>query len=45
MSHPCDIEAIKLLAGCTDAEIFSVVDKFRSQSRSFIIPPVDSVLK
>jgi WD40 repeat protein len=44
MSHPCDIGTIKLLAGCTDAEIFSVIEKFRSQSRSFIIPPVDSVL-
>lgn len=44
MSHPCDIGTIKLLAGCTDSEIFSVIEKFRSQSRSFIIPPVDSVL-
>ena len=44
MSHPCNIETIKLLAGCENAEIFSVVEKFRSHSRSFILPPVNTVL-
>lgn len=44
MSHPCNIETIKLVAGGTDAEIFSVVEKFRSQFRSFILPPADSIL-
>jgi WD40 repeat protein len=44
MSHPCSIEKIKLLAACTNDELFSVVDKFRSLSRSFIIPSGNAVL-
>jgi len=44
MSHPCSIKKVKLLAGCTDDQINIVVEKFRSNSRSFITPSGDVVL-
>jgi WD40 repeat protein len=42
--HPSDIETIRSVAGCSDAELFNVIEKFRSSSRSFIAPREDVIL-
>lgn len=34
--HPSDIVTIKSIAGCSNEELFDVVEKFRKPSRSFI---------
>ena len=38
LRHPSSVTAIKSIAGCTSEEILEVVGKFRTASRSFIIP-------
>ena len=44
LRHPSDVETIKSIAGCTNEELYVVIDKFRNRSRSFIIPTGDVVL-
>ena len=36
--HPSDIETIKSIAGCSDKELFDIIEKFRSSSLSVITP-------
>jgi WD40 repeat protein len=36
--HPSKVSSIKTIVGCTSNELFTVLDKFRIQSRSFITP-------
>jgi WD40 repeat protein len=42
--HPSDIKTIKAVAGCSDKEIFDVIEVFRNSSLSFITPRKDIVL-
>jgi WD40 repeat protein len=42
--HPSDIETIRSVAGCTEDELTSVVEKFRARPGSFIIPGEGEVL-
>ncbi len=44
LRHPADIGTIKSIAGCTEEELFSVVEKFRSQPQSFISTGDDVIL-
>jgi WD40 repeat protein len=44
LRRPADIETIKAIANCTNEELFDVLDKFRSESGYFILPPKDVVL-
>ena len=44
LRHPSDIETIKAIARCTSEELSDVLEKFRSNSRSFIVPPEDVTL-
>jgi len=44
LRHPSDIETIKTIAMCTSEELFDVVEKFRSPTRSFILPRHDVTL-
>jgi len=43
--HPSDIESLRSVAGCTYEELFSVLDKFRNPSISFITPGVEVPLQ
>ena len=36
--HPSSVPTVKSIAGCTSAELFEVVEKFRITARSFITP-------
>jgi WD40 repeat protein len=36
LRQPSDIRSIKSIAGCSDSELFEVIEKFRQPSRSFI---------
>jgi hypothetical protein len=36
--HPSDIETIKSIAGCSDKELFDIIEKFRSSSLLVITP-------
>lgn len=36
LKHPADLKLIKSIAGCTDAELYEVIDVFRGSSQSFI---------
>lgn len=38
LRHPSSVTEIKSIAGCTNKELFEVVEKFRIPSRSFISP-------
>lgn len=38
LRNPTNVNAIKYVAGCSDEELYEVIDKFRSGSRSFITP-------
>ena len=42
--HPMSVRSIKLIVGCTSQELFDVVEKFRTASRSFITPRENIVL-
>jgi WD40 repeat protein/energy-coupling factor transporter ATP-binding protein EcfA2 len=44
LRHPSDIETIKSIAGCSDEELFDIIEKFRSASRSFVTPREDIIL-
>jgi WD40 repeat protein len=39
--RPEGIDSIKTLAGCTEEELFEVIEKFRSPARSFLTPRQD----
>jgi WD40 repeat protein len=39
--RPEGIDTIKTLAGCTEEELFEVIEKFRTPSRSFLTPRQD----
>jgi WD40 repeat protein len=38
LRHPSGVTTIKSIAGCTNEELFEVIEKFRITSRSFITP-------
>ncbi|MGD0754291.1 MAG: WD40 repeat domain-containing protein [Bacteroidales bacterium] len=42
--HPSDIITIRSVAECSEKELFDVIEKFRSSSRSFITPQKDVIL-
>ena len=44
LRYPADVETIKTIARCTSEELFDVVEKFRSPTRSFILPRQDVTL-
>ena len=43
--HPSDAETLRSVAGCTYEELFSVINKFRSPSISFITPGIEVPLQ
>jgi WD40 repeat protein len=44
LRQPSQVETIKLIAGCSQDELFEVIEKFRSQPQSFITPPENVIL-
>jgi len=45
LRNPSDIETIKSIAGCSQEELFDVVEKFRNSEHSFITPTENVILK
>jgi WD40 repeat protein len=44
LRKPADIETIKSIAGCSQEELFEVIEKFRSSQQSFITPAENVIL-
>lgn len=44
LRKPSDIETIKSIAGCTQEELFDVIEKFRISQQSFITPAENVIL-
>jgi WD40 repeat protein/energy-coupling factor transporter ATP-binding protein EcfA2 len=44
LRQPSQIETIKSIAGCSQDELFEVIEKFRSQPQSFITPSENVIL-
>jgi hypothetical protein len=44
LRRPAQIETIGLIAGCSQDELFEVIEKLRSRSQSFILPPENVIL-
>lgn len=45
LRRPSKIESLKLIAGCSQDELFEVIEKFRSRQQSFITPSENIILK